>query len=79
MNKVDLKEIEDYLEECAISENFLYPQYQITLLIQEYKNLHSIIKEVREYIERYLNLNLEAFDTRNLLEKELEILDKVNK
>ena len=38
--------------------------------------LENIIKEVREYIERYLKLNLEAFDTKDLLEKILEILNK---
>lgn len=32
-----------------------------------------------EYIERYLRLNLEAFDTKDLLQKILEILDKESK
>ena len=45
---------------------------------KEIERLNSIIKEVREYIERYLRLNLEAFNTKDLLEKILEILDKEN-
>ena len=43
---------------------------------QEIERLNNIIKEAREFVERYLRLNLDAFDTKSLLEKVLEILDK---
>ena len=43
---------------------------------QEIERLHSIIKEVREYIESYMP-NYD-FDKTNLI-KLLEILDKINK
>ena len=44
--------------------------------MSEIDRLNNNIKEVREFIERYLRLNLEAFDTKSLLEKILEILDR---
>ena len=43
---------------------------------KEIERLNNIIKEVREFVERYLKLNLKAFDTKDLLEKILETLDK---
>jgi hypothetical protein len=41
-------------------------------LVEEIERLHSIIKEVREYINKYGILDLNGYDL-------LEILDKVNR
>ena len=65
-----IEKLEDYNIELEI---------KIDKKDKEIERLNSIIKEVREYVERYLRLNLEAFDTKDLLEKILEILDKVSK
>jgi hypothetical protein len=57
----------------TINENLL----DINYMIYEIERLHSIIKEVREYIEEYYESNEEmSFEEQNKL---LEILDKESK
>jgi len=57
-------------------EKILEQELLISSLQNQLQQKENIIKEVREFVERYLKLNLEAFDTKCLLEKILEILDK---
>lgn len=45
-------------------------------MIQENKRLNKNKNDVIEFIERYLKLNLEAFDTKSLLNKILEIIER---
>ena len=75
-----IKELQNQLEEKIYLYNKLDTEskYVINNLQKQLQQKENIIKEVREYIERYLRLNLEAFDTKDLLEKFLEILDKEN-
>ena len=56
-DKVDIKVIEDYLEDCALGDCYYFEQYHIYLLLEEYKDLkkqleqkENIIKEAKEYI-----------------------------
>lgn len=48
-------------------------------LIGEIERVNKNNKDGIEFIERYLNLNLEAFDTKGLLNKLLEILKRGEK
>lgn len=59
-----------------IYEGFMATQEELKEYAEENERLHSIIKEVREYIESYLP-NYD-FDKTNL-KKLLQILDKENK
>ena len=68
--------IEEYSKMLFKEKDQILTQRIIMKQEEEIERLNNIIKEVREFVERYLRLNLDAFDTKSLLEKVLEILDK---
>lgn len=80
-DKVDIKVIEDYLEDCALSDCYYFEQYHIYLLLEEYKDLkkqleqkENIIKEVRELADKYemgkYDYNVPSFEIKEILDKE---------
>lgn len=65
----DEREKDYYIQDKELNEYTKQLEYKL-------QQKENIIKEVREFVERYLELNLEAFDTKGLLGKILEILEK---
>lgn len=74
-------------DEELIKETMMLDYSQLVMhnvyMIKENKRLHSIIKEVRENINKKLNVNSDYVDydfgTELLRQELLEILDKENK
>ncbi len=82
MSDLDIKVIKEYLEDCAISDNFHYEQYQIELLLNAYdkKNKEIEIIEEDKKIEKIGLINYCETPTEAILHKKIdEIIDKINK
>lgn len=52
MSDLDIKVIKEYLEDCAISDNFHYEQYQIELLLNAYDKKNKEIKRLNNTINK---------------------------
>ena len=69
-------------DEELIKETMMLDYSQLVMhnvyMIKENKRLNKNKKEALEFIERYLQLNLEEFNANNLLNKLKEILKRGN-
>ena len=69
-------------DEELIKETMMLDYSQLVMhnvyMIKENKRLNKNKKEALEFIERYLQLNLEEFNANSLLNKLKEILERGN-
>ena len=94
MNKEEIEELKDFtidltdideialgLEVCSKKSNMVIQEFADTIiqLQQENQKYKEVIKKSIEYCNRYLQLDLELFDSYELLKKVKEIIgDKEN-
>ena len=85
MSEVLIRTLKTFVEgvkEEGAKEECKYVQFdksEAKILLEEIERLNKNKKEALEFIERYLQLNLEEFNANSLLNKLKEILERGNK